>query len=239
LHTVIGFAIPSSLAKEVSDELITAGKFTRAWLGIEIHALRDDADFRDLIKAPQDGVVISKIRPDGPAAKSELKPVDVITAVDGKAVSTAQQLRAEIRRKRIGEAVTLDVFRKGKTIQIKVSPGEWVEPATLADAKRSPAAENDPAGLGMTVHALTHELASQFGVDFTEGVLVVAIERGSIAANKGIKPGDIITSINQQSVPNPKQFRETLKRADLKKGIIVNLLSGDTARFEILKEGAE
>ncbi len=239
LHTGIGFAIPSSLAKEVSDELITAGKFTRAWLGIEIHALRDDTEFRDLIKAPQDGVVISKIRPDGPAAKSELKPVDVITAVDGKAVSTAQQLRAEIRRKRIGEAVTLDVFRKGKTIQIKVSPGEWVEPATLADAKRSPAAENDPAGLGMTVHALTHELASQFGVDFTEGVLVVAIERGSIAANKGIKPGDIITSINQQSVTNPKQFRETLKRADLKKGIIVNLLSGDTARFEILKEGAE
>src|SRR5437667_1868260 len=111
LRTGIGFAIPSSLAKEISDKLITEGKFTRAWLGVEIHTLRDDADFRALIKGPAEGVVVHSILPNGPAAKSELKPIDIITAVDGKRVATAQQLRGELRSKKIGHPVTLDVFR--------------------------------------------------------------------------------------------------------------------------------
>ncbi len=54
-----------------------------------------------------------------------------------------------------------------------------------------------------------------------------------------MKPGEIITSVNQQPVSNPKQFRDALSKADLKKGIIINLLSGNSARFEILKQGAE
>src|SRR5437667_11417178 len=71
LRTGIGFAIPSSLAKEVSDQLITEGKFTRAWLGIGIQTLRDDPDFRTLIKGPTEGVVVHSILPNGPAARSE------------------------------------------------------------------------------------------------------------------------------------------------------------------------
>jgi serine protease Do len=112
LHTGIGFAIPSSLAREISDKLITKGKFTRAWLGVEIHTLRDEEEFRSLIKGPSEGVVIHSILPDGPAAKSDLRPTDIITAVDGKPVSTAQQLRNELRGKRIGQPVTLQVFRQ-------------------------------------------------------------------------------------------------------------------------------
>jgi serine protease Do len=70
-------------------------------------------------------------------------------------------------------------------------------------------------------------------------VVVVAVDEGTPAARKGIKPGDIITSINQQAVTNPQQFRAALKSADLKKGVAVKLLRGGAARVEVLKETGE
>ena len=236
LHSGIGFAIPSNLAREVSDELIARGKFTRPWLGVAIQGFRDDPDLRELIKGVDDGVVVSRIMPDGPAAKSDLRPSDIITAVDGSRVTTAQQLRNAIRNKKIGQPVTLDVFRKGKSLQVKISPAEWIEPiATVAKDKATPPPEANSATLGVTIQALTKELAAQFGVDAAEGVLVAAVEKDSPAARKGIKAGDVITSINQQQTDTPKQFREALKKVDVKKGVLVNLVSNHSARFEIVK----
>jgi serine protease Do len=120
LHSGIGFAIPSSLAKEVSDRLIAEGKFTRAWLGVAIKAFRDDPESRETIKGVSDGVVIDRILPGGPAAKSDLERSDVITAVDGKQVATPQQLRSEIRGKKIGKPVVLDVFRPDSKGIVKI-----------------------------------------------------------------------------------------------------------------------
>jgi serine protease Do len=235
LHTGIGFAIPSNLVREVADQIIASGKFTRAWLGVEIRALRDEPDFRALVKTPDAGVVVRSIVPNGPAAKSDLKPSDIITAIEGHSVSTPQQVRSEIRSRKIGQPVTLDVIRSGKNIQVKVIPAEFIEPATIIASSRTPAQEPETNALGITPHVLTRELADQFGAEVTDGVLVMAVDNGSLAAQKGIKPGDIITSINQQAVANPKQFREALKKADLKKGVIITLVSKNTARFEILK----
>jgi serine protease Do len=73
----------------------------------------------------------------------------------------------------------------------------------------------------------------------TEGVIVVSVDRGSLASRHGIRPGDIITEVNQKAVTSPKQFREALKTAKLEKGIILNIVSGKTAHFEVLKAGDE
>jgi serine protease Do len=237
LHTGIGFAVPSSLAREVADELVASGKFLRLWLGIGIAALRDSPDLREVIPGIEDGVVVSRIIPDGPAAKSELKPTDVITAVNGKTVSTPQQLRAAIRGQKLGQMVTLDVFRKGKTLQVQITPSEWVEPpANLAKATPAHPAPAVPVNLGLTVKPLTRELAAHFTGAPAEGVVVASVEKNSPAARKGLKPGDIITAIDQQDVTTPKQFRDLTQKTDLKKGVLVNLVSGNTARFEILKQ---
>jgi S1-C subfamily serine protease len=64
----------------------------------------------------------------------------------------------------------------------------------------------------------------------------MSVERGTAAARQNIEPGDIITSINQEPVKTPKEFREAVKKADLKAGIVVDLISGKTARFEILNQ---
>ena len=236
MHTGIGFAVPSNLAREIADQLIADGKFMRPWLGIAIQALRDEPELRELIKGIQDGVVVSKVMSNGPAARSELKPSDVITSVDGIEVSTPQQLRSSIRNKKIGQPITLDVFRNEKSLKIKVTPSEWIDPTiTVTKASNKPELESKPAGLGVTVQALTAELAKQFGVDASNGILVASVEKDSAAARKGLRQGDIITSVDHQPVTSPKQFRDVLKRTDLKKGVLVNLISNGTAHFEILR----
>jgi len=246
LRTGIGFAIPSNLAREVSDQLIAHGKFARPWLGVSIAALKDLAKFRELVKGIESGVVVNAILPDGPAAKSELKPSDVIMAVDGKVVTTPQELRNEVRRKKIGEAVTLDVLRpqpsgEVKKLAVKVKPAEWeTEPAEVV-AKRDerPTKVDSDTDLGLTVQPLTRELSEKFGVPFTDGVLIASVEQESPAGRQGIQPGNVITAINSQPVATVRQYRNALKQADLKKGILINLMSGDVARFEILKQKGE
>src|ERR1035441_10104226 len=146
MHSGIGFAVPSSLAKEVSDQLVAEGRFTRSWLGIGIRAVRDNSVAGEPVKGVEDGVVVEQIVAGGPASKSDLEQGDIITAVDGRQVATTQQLRGEIRGKKSSQFVTLDVYRSdltghGKMIKVQVEPAEWVEPAaTLASDRRSPAA---------------------------------------------------------------------------------------------------
>jgi serine protease Do len=236
LHSGIGFAVPSNLAKEISEQLIESGRFIRPYLGIGMNAVRDEVELRELIGGIQDGVVVRRIYTNGPAAKSNLKPSDIITAVDGQPVATPQQLRSIIRRKKIGVPVTLDVFRQGKTIPVQVSPIEWQQPApVLAKSKSVPETKGKPVDLGITVKPLTATLAAQLGTGATEGVVVATVERNSLAARNKIRPGDIVTSVNQQPVGTQKQFQAAIEKADIKKGVLLNLISGNTARFEILK----
>ncbi len=244
LRTGIGFAIPINLAKEVADKLITEGKFTRSWLGIVILSYREYSGFNDLVKGVTDGVVVKEITADGPASKSGLHPGDIITAIDGKTVITDQQLKDEIRAKRIGQPVTLSVFRKvrdeGKAIKIMVRPGEWKDSPPASGAVDVAATEDDSsANLGLTVEVLTRDRASQMGVTMMDGVVVTKVEPGTLAGDSGIKRGDVITSINQQPINNLKQFNDVMKAADTKKGVIINLVSQGTARFEILKENSQ
>ncbi len=128
LRTGIGFAVPVNLAKEVADKLISDGKFPRLWLGIGIRGLHEDHDGEEGISGVENGVIVTNIRPDGPASNSDLKERDVIIAVDGKSVATSTQLRNEIRRKKAGSAVSLDVVRQGKPLKLKVHPDVWPEP---------------------------------------------------------------------------------------------------------------
>ncbi len=240
MHTGIGFAVPSNLAREVADQLIADGKFTRAWLGVGIRALKDDEDYLGLIKGVSDGVIVTQLQPGGPAAKSDLKAGDIITAVDGVAVGTAVQLKGAIRGKKIGAPVTLDVHRTGKNIKVKVKPEAWPDD-TIPVVNRAPAApaEKDTQAYGVTVQTVTKALAEKFGVEVKPGGIVTEVEPGSAAERKGIKPGDIITEVNQKPVTTARQFKDALAEVNAKKGIILNLISKGVSKFEVLKESGE
>lgn len=239
MNTGIGFAVPINLAKEVADKLILEGKFTRAWLGVGIKALSEYPEMQPLAKGLDRGVVVMELVPNGPAAKSELKPSDIITAVDGRPVASAQELKNEVRTKVIGKDVSLDVVRAGKPMKIKVKPEAWPDETTPVVNRGPQGGAGEAQIFGFTVKPLTHELADQFGVEITKGVIVSSVERGSVAEGKGIQPGDVITEINRKPVTNLKEFRAALKDADPKKGVIINLISGGVSKFEVLKESGE
>jgi serine protease Do len=86
------------------------------------------------------------------------------------------------------------------------------------------------------VRPLTKELADEYGIETTSGVLVTAVESGSVAEEKKIKPGDVITEVNRAPVSNMKQFRDALKASDPKRGAVINFISKGTSRFTVLKE---
>ncbi len=113
----LGFAIPSNMAKEIGAELIAGRKIVRPWLGIRIETLGDDPSIRDLLNGADKGVVVRTIEADTPAYKSDLRPFDVITQVDGTPVETDSQLQHEILKKKVGQNVELTVWRKGQTVQ--------------------------------------------------------------------------------------------------------------------------
>src|SRR5437867_5329760 len=192
----IGFAIPINLAREVSDQLIKDGKFSRTWLGIKIESLSESKDYRNLVSTVTHGVVVRSVVRDGPVASSDLQPADVITAVDGKEVATAQDLKSEIRTKPAGKQVTLDVVRDDKRIKVKVKPDEMLEENSQDLRAHRSKDTVEPGLIGLKVQTLTRELAKQFEVELTEGLIVTDVESGSIAEQKRIKPGDIITEVN-------------------------------------------
>src|SRR5438132_14058953 len=124
LNRGLGFAIPSNMAKEIGTELIAGHKIMRPWLGIRIETLGDDPSIRDLFKGADKGVVVRTIEADAPATKSDLRPFDVITHVDGAAVATDTELQHEILKKKIGQSVQLSVWRKGHTIKVPIKTRE-------------------------------------------------------------------------------------------------------------------
>ncbi len=240
MNTGIGFAVPVNLAKRVADMLIDDGKVTRAWLGVNITTLREDADYRDLAVGVEDGVVVRRFVSGGPAENSDLELADVITTVDGNRVKSADELKRELRIKKAGDPVTLGLMRNGKAREIEVETGAFPEELTAVSRMRrselKPEVDTNAKLLGMTVQNINEDLAKRFEVEVEQGVIVTAIENDSVAAGKGISLGDIVTRINSTPVDSVVSFKAALEGEDLKKGVIVHLTSEGSQRFEVLKQ---
>ena len=240
MNTGIGFAVPVNLAKRVADMLIEDGKVTRAWLGVSITTLREDADYRDLAVGVEDGVVVRQFVSGGPAENSDLELADVITTVDGNSVKSADELKRELRLKKAGDPVTLGLMRNGKAREIEVETGAFPEEFTAVSrmrrSERKPEADTKAKLLGMTVQNINEDLAKRFEVEDEQGVIVTAIENDSVAAEKGISLGDIVTRINSEPVDSVASFKAALEGEDFKRGVIVHLTSEGSQRFEVLKQ---
>ncbi|HJX26262.1 MAG TPA: PDZ domain-containing protein, partial [Chthoniobacterales bacterium] len=237
LNRGLGFAIPSNMAKEIGGELIAGHKIIRPWLGIRIETLGDDPSIRDLFKGLDKGVVVRTIEADAPAYKSELRPFDVITQVDGAQVASDTQLQHEILKKKIGQSIELTVWRKGQTIKIPVKTGEL--PNEISRASNEPVQPGpkpeDVGKFGLQVQDLTKEVAERLHLDVKQGVVVTDVADDSLASQQGIEREDVITEVDGKSVPNVQSFREALNKADPKRGVLLYLDRKGSKTFAVLK----
>src|SRR5437867_859063 len=237
----LGFAIPINMAKEIGAELIAGHKIVRPWLGIRIETLGDDSEIRDLLKGAEKGVVVRIIEANAPAYKSDLRPFDVITHVDGTPVETDSQLQHEILKKKIGQNVELTVWRKGQTIKVPVKTGEL--PSEIARASNEPIQPGQPkqedAGkFGLQVQELTKEVAERLHLSVQQGVIVTDVADNSLAAQQDIQREDIITEVDGKPVTNLQSFREALNKADPRRGVLLYLDRKGNKTFAVLKAGA-
>lgn len=207
----IGFAIPADEAKPIIDTLMKGGKIQRGYLGVGIGPVDDDVAAALGLPKNQ-GEIIARVEPDGPAAKAGVKVGDVVVKVNGAAVTPDNTLSYLVANVKPGQTVRLDVIRQGKTVSLSATaatrPSEDQLAATLGgdDGDGLPDADGNtpdakaPANtLGLNLTPLTPAIARQIGVDATvQGVVVVSADPATDGGQK-LKRADVIQSVN--SVP--------------------------------------
>jgi S1-C subfamily serine protease len=231
------------MAKDIGGELIAGHKIVRPWLGIRIETLGDDPSIRELFKGADKGVVVRTIEADAPASKSNLRPFDVITHVDGSAVTSDSQLQHEILKKKVGQNVELTVWRKGQAIKVAVKTGELPDEITRASnqpvqpSEPKPSRDGGIGKFGLQVQELTKDVAERLHLSSQQGVIVTDVEDNSTASAQGIEREDVITEVDGKPVTNVQSFRDALNKADPKRGVLLYLDRKGSKTFAVLKAG--
>ncbi|MFD0917632.1 DegQ family serine endoprotease [Pseudahrensia aquimaris] len=223
----LGFSIPSSLATGVIDQLRNFGETRRGWLGVSIQPVNED-EAEALGMTSARGALVAGVTPKGPAEKSGIKVGDVVLTFDGKSVDEMRDLPRIVADTEVGKSVDVVVLRKGKEENIKVAVGrlEDGEKAMAAGENSGDAEESKTvSALGMTFGELTDEARSEFKINSeTKGVLITAVEDGSVAAEKGVKAGAVLSEIGQEAVSTPAEVEArfaALKKEGRKKALLL------------------
>jgi serine protease Do len=193
-----------------------------------------------LFKGADKGVVVRTIEADAPAARSDLRPFDVITDLDGTPITSDSQLQHEILKKKVGQTVELTVWRKGQSIKVPVKTGELPDEITRASNRTVQPTEPKPQEVGkfgLQVQELTKEVAERLHLAAQQGVIVTDVEENSIAAAQDIQREDVITEVDGKPVMNVQSFREALTKADPKRGVLLYLDRKGSKTFAVLKAG--
>ncbi|BBV05773.1 protease [Providencia rettgeri] len=190
----IGFAIPSNMAKNLSEQLIKHGEVKRGILGIKGTEMNSDIAKAFNIDA-QRGAFVSEVLPKSSAAKAGIKSGDVLVSVDGKRINSFAELRAKIGTSQIGKEITIGLIRSGKPMEVKVVLENDEGSATKAE-------KLSESLLGATISNAT--------VSNTKGVQVDSVAPKSPAAAIGLVKGDLIFGVNDARVETIEQFRKII-----------------------------
>lgn len=198
----VGFALPSNVAISVYNQIVKSGKVTRGSIGITFQPEQSSVLLKSF--GATQGVVVTSVREDGPAAKAGLKQGDVIVSIDGKPIKDGEELVSKVSTQPVGAKVRIGYIRDRKTEETTVLIGDRGE--TFADllpssGDQNPSGkQNTKAKLGMSIENITPQTARQLGLKEAKGVLVAAVDSSSFAEEVGLQPGDVLLEMNQQPV---------------------------------------
>jgi serine protease Do len=222
----VGFALPSTTAINVYDQIIKQGRVTRGSIGVSFEEDKStNAITLKSLGAPY-GVVIEGIQPGSPAEKAGLKGGDVITSVDGKPVKSGNDLVNPIATAAIGSKVKLTYIRDRaqKETTAVVEDRTRVFPNTAGRMGDQPG-ETAPTEFGLHVEELTPDRGRRVGVEGQKGVLVIEVEPASFAEDLGFARGDVISDVNHETVNSVSDYRN----------IVSKLKAGDDVVFKVLR----
>jgi serine protease Do len=224
----VGFALPSSTAINVYNQIISQGRVTRGSIGVSFQEeLGTNAITLKELGAPH-GIVIMGVEPGSPAEKAGLKGGDVITAVNGKPVKTGNDLVNPIAQATIGSKVKLDYVRDRTPHETTavVEDRTRVFPTQAGRVGDQPG-EEAPVEFGLRVDSLTPERASRVGMEGQRGVLVMDVDPASFADDLGFGRGDVITEINHETVTSVDDYKKA----------VAKLKPGQNVVFKVLRRG--
>ncbi|HEU0108860.1 MAG TPA: Do family serine endopeptidase [Vicinamibacteria bacterium] len=218
----IGFAIPSNMAKNVMDQLVSGGTVHRGMLGVTVQGINSDIA-GSLGLSEVKGALVSAVSEGSPAEKAGVKRGDVIVGIDGQAVKDSNSLRNSVSRLKPGSTVSLTVWRAGQERQVSVRLAEM--PRTAKDDSSAPAERGTRGALG---------LALQKG---DSGLEVTGVDPSGPAADAGIRVGDVLEEINGTPVRSSSDVHAALGRSKGKPALVL-VRRGDQTLYVAVPERA-
>ncbi len=227
----LSFAIPLEVALDVTEQLKLSGKVDRGWLGVVIQEVNKDLAESFGLDKPA-GALVAQVLENGPADKGGLKVGDVILTMNDHPIVMSADLPHLVGSVKPGQTAKLVVMREGsrKTLKVKVGvlPNEGEEMA-LADSK---AATSQSNRLGITVTDLTAE--QKKAIDL-QGAVVIQEVRDGAAAMIGLRPGDVITHLNNQAIDSTQTFSKIAQDLPSNRSISMRVLRQGRASFITFK----
>ncbi|MFN3566059.1 MAG: DegQ family serine endoprotease [Burkholderiaceae bacterium] len=227
----ISFAIPIDEAMRVQEQLRTAGRVIRGRIGVGIDSVSKELAETLGLPKPQ-GALVTQVERDSPAEKAGVEAGDVILRFDGKTIDRATDLPRIVGSTKPGSKVTMTVWRKGTQRDLHVTVGEL--PADRPVARRGEPPQRGGAGanaLGLVVSDVPAERLKELRL---RGAVQVDSVDGA-AARAGLRPGDLIVSVNNVEVQNAKQFNDLVAKLDPKRNVALLVRRGDQSTFVIVK----
>jgi len=209
----ISFAIPIAVANNVAEQLVKNGHVSRGRIGVTIQEVSAATAENFGLDRPR-GAAVSSVESGGPADKAGIEPLDIILSVNGKPIDTSDQLPPLIAEIKPGQSAQLEVWRDKAIKRISVTVEELKEKSTIANArhgggKESPGETAVVNRIGLSVRSLTASEKSQLK---THGSIVV-VEANGVGAEAGIREGDVILSVNRETIASVEQFQTAVKNA--------------------------
>ena len=228
----LSFAIPIDVALSVSDQLKTEGKVSRGWLGVVIQEVNKDLAESFGLEKPA-GALVAQVLEDGPAAKGGLQVGDVILSLDGKPIIMSGDLPHLVGALKPGSSANLEVVREGTHKTLKVTIGNLPDDdEDVAGAGASQGTERSSNRLGVAVAELSAE--QRKALDIKGGVIIKEVLDGP-AALIGLRPGDVITHLNNQAIDSAKTFTEIAQGLPKNRSVSMRVLRQGRASFITFK----
>jgi len=229
----IAFAIPAETVKSVVAQLRDKGTVTRGWIGVQIQPVTSEiADSLGLKNAQ--GALVAEPQSDSPASKAGIQAGDVITAVNGTPVKDAKDLARVIGSMSPGNTARLAVLQKGQEKTVNVTLGELPR-----EARATPEGRGSGNGTSVPRLGLTLAPANEVAGSGNEGVVVTEVDPNGVAAEHGLKEGDVILEVAGKKVSAPGEVRTAVANAqkDGKRTVLMRVKSGDGSKFVALRLG--